>query len=101
MLKAISLQNNQYIIDTDGAVYFQSYDSQIAKIEKTGSVVVFNSKWNYSKTTLRHLYQYLNREIGYIDDQDKKEVIRAALASNNTRAALQKLIDNGTIVYVD
>jgi len=50
---------NQFIIETDNKIYFQSYNSIIAE--------VYNSKiyldpvyYKYSKTTSKYLYRFLN-----------------------------------------
>lgn len=40
---------NQFIITTDTAVYFQSYESIIAKKEN-GNITLYKN-WDYSKTT--------------------------------------------------
>lgn len=55
------LHINQYSIETQTAVYFQSYDSTIAKIsyENSAKVLTLGRDWNYSNTTLRHLYRWL------------------------------------------
>ena len=65
--------NNQFVVVNNGATYFQSYDSVIAKVE--GSKVTLSEDWDYSKTTLKHLYIFL-RGVG-ISVNSKKEVERA------------------------
>ena len=55
------LHINQYNIETQKAVYFQSYDSTIAKVsyENSEKVLTLGRDWNYSNITLRHLYRWL------------------------------------------
>lgn len=59
---------NQFVItDNNGYKYFQSYDSVIAKIEDDGeSRIIFLDKhlWDYSRTTVKYLAQFLRYEAG-------------------------------------
>ena len=50
---------NQFIIDTDNARIFQSYDTIIAKREND-QLVLDNGALNYSRTTSKYLYLFLN-----------------------------------------
>jgi hypothetical protein len=50
---------NQFIVKTETAVYFQSYESMIVKIE-ADKVYLDLKFWNYSKTTAKHRNQFLN-----------------------------------------
>lgn len=40
-------------------VYFQSYDSIVAALDKSNGKLVLSEYWDYSKTTKRHLYSFL------------------------------------------
>lgn len=56
---------NQFIINSpeDSARYFQSYDSIIAKI--SGDEITLDEYyWNYSRTTLKYLSQFLRHNVG-------------------------------------
>ena len=60
-MKARQFYNkNQFIIEEreKNILVFQSYDSEIIKIEN--GLVWFGRNWDYSKTTLKHLYLFLN-----------------------------------------
>ena len=48
--KVRNLALNQFIIETENAVYFQSYGSIICKIEN-GETFLDENFWDYSKTT--------------------------------------------------
>ena len=85
---------NQFRIYGEGKNIFQSYDSTIAIIEK--GMLILGLHWDYSKTTLKHLYLFLNN---YYFGIDNKKYIYEALHSNNKRKAIQNLIDNNIIVY--
>lgn len=52
---------NQYEIETDKYYIFQSYGSVIAKKERgfLGKVILDPYYWNYSRTTLKYLKQFL------------------------------------------
>ena len=65
---------NQFeIVDTDNSTMFQSYDSLIAMVRDSDSKVYLDEYyWDYSRTTLRHLYNFLS-QWGY--DLNKKKVL--------------------------
>lgn len=54
---------NQFIIRTPKAIYFQSYQSVVAKIDKNSNLIL-SENWDYSNTTRKHLYIFL-RMYGY------------------------------------
>ena len=56
---------NQYEIETDKYYIFQSYNSIIAKKERgfMGKVILDPYFWNYSRTTLKYLKQFLGTNI--------------------------------------
>ncbi len=50
---------NQFLIKDKKNLYFQSYDSLIAKYNKeTGKLTLFKD-WDYSNTTRKHLYLFI------------------------------------------
>ena len=52
---------NQFIIKTDKGNYFQSYKTIIALIENNpNKIILDNNALNYSKTTSKYLYQFLD-----------------------------------------
>jgi hypothetical protein len=55
---------NQFKVWTDGAVFFQSYNSTIAKRDFANDrVTLYNPYWDfYSATTNRYLLQFLNED---------------------------------------
>jgi hypothetical protein len=44
---------NQFVIDTDDGIYYQSYNSIIAK-RQGGKVYLDADKWDYSRTTSKY-----------------------------------------------
>lgn len=52
------LANNQFIVNTKNATYFQSYNSVVCKIDKTTNKVTLSNHWDYSVTTAKYLYKF-------------------------------------------
>lgn len=50
---------NQFIITTPKATYFQSYDSMVARYDHTNNTLYVNKNWDYSNTTRKHLYIFV------------------------------------------
>jgi len=80
---------NQFIIESTEKTVFQSYDSTIAVVE--GQSLTLGKDWDYSKTTLKHLYKFMY-EYAY-------HHYRMVMFSGNKRKEIQRLIDDGTINY--
>lgn len=66
---------NQFAIDTKNAVYFQSYNSVVAKYDYRTKKVTLGKDWDYSNTTRRHLYQFL-KYYTYCNVSSRKEVLK-------------------------
>ena len=64
---------NQFVINTEKAIYFQSYRSVVCRIDRQTKQVVLSSHWDYSTTTSKYLYKFL-RDNG-IDVYSKKDVL--------------------------
>ena len=65
---------NQFVIKTKKATYFQSYDSIICKLD--GIDIILSMNWDYSKTTMKHLYMFL-RQNGYYSLSSTKDIRKA------------------------
>lgn len=92
---------NQFVIyGGDAIVTFQSYNSIIAKIDKNGTFWLGND-WNYSKTTLKHLYLFINDYFNLLGDFTQKLFGYEFNTSKNKKAFLQKLIDNDKIIVAE
>ena len=89
---------NQFIIDTEKEITFQSYDSTIATINKKTGVLTFGKDWDYSHTTRKHLYLFLQEYEWNIEKYTYSKIFYGGFDySKNKRAFLQNLIDNKTI----
>lgn len=59
---------NHYEIETDKYYIFQSYKTIICQIDRQSPFnVVLDPKWNYSKTTLKYLKQFLKMNLSKND----------------------------------
>lgn len=88
---------NQFLIKGDNGTIFQSYESTIANINKDGILKLF-ADWDYSHTTIKHLYLFLN-DYSYLLNYETRCEVNDALNSSNKRKAIQKLIDKKLIKY--
>lgn len=70
---------NQFVIKTENAIYFQSYNSVICKLD--GINIILSRNWDYSNTTRKHLYIFF-RQNGYYNLSSAKEV-RDAIKNGN------------------
>ncbi len=96
-MKVRQLENkNQFIMENDKEIIFQSYDSIIAIVNKKSGVIVLGRDWDYSKTTMKHLYIFIDSELPY--NENLKELFNTKY-SNSRRKAIQQLIDNNKIQY--
>lgn len=81
---------NQFEIVTNKATYFQSYNSVVAKIDRNGKVIL-SSYWDYSNTTMKHLYIFLR-------DHNKEHLLHNW--SNRSKAdSIRKAIANKVVGY--
>lgn len=74
---------NQFILEGDNKVVFQSYQSIICVIDydKQGADrITLGHDWDYSKTTSKYLYQFLNDFAGM--DANRKS-LTAAIANRD------------------
>lgn len=91
MIKVSNFYNkNQFLIEDDEKLIFQSYDSTVAILEN--GQLILGKNWDYSNTTLRHLYKFL-------EDYYYTQPIYEGLHTNNKKQAIQQLIDIGYIKY--
>jgi len=51
---------NQFVLKHNNMIYFQSYDSLIAAYNKNNNDIILGCDWDYSNTTRKHLYIFLN-----------------------------------------
>ena len=90
--------NNQFIMNDEKKIVFQSYDSIIAVIDKKSGEIVFGNDWDFSNTTRKHLYLFLNDYKYAIDYFQYCKIFHGGFDdSKNKRQFLQNLIDQKII----
>lgn len=84
---------NQFVMwDDNGNVYFQSYNSLIAKWD--GERLLLGRDFDYSVTTVKYLHQWIVKFVGYRFNCEVLEYKKSSYAGK-----LQAMIDDGKIDY--
>ena len=92
-MKVRQLENkNQFIMEDNEKAIFQSYNSIVAIYNKKTNTLTFGKNWDYSHTTLKHLYIFINQYCCIAQTSDFYK-------TNNKRKYLQSLIDKNIIQY--
>lgn len=79
--------NNIILKDDKGILYLFSYNSKIAEYDTKKDILTLFKDWNYSNTTLKYLYRFIN--FYYYDLTD----------INNKKALINKMIEQKKIKY--
>ena len=95
-MKARNIQTNQIVMEDDKKIIFQSYESIIATYDKKKESLTLGRRWDYSKTTSRWFYVFIDDILPY--NENTKEIIQTKNETNRKKA-IQKLIDNKKIKY--
>jgi hypothetical protein len=84
---------NQFTIHNEGVSYFQSYNSLIAKYTCVDGnmVLTLGSDWDYSVTTLKYLYIWLDENCWSLYHNLEKK--------KSGKSTIQNAIDCGKIKY--
>lgn len=90
---------NQFIIEHNGIIWFQSYDSIIAKLEDNKLILGYN--WDYSTTTSKYLYEFIKEYCYYIKDNNGESIGYVLNNSSNKRLYVNRLIQTGRIDLLD
>ena len=75
---------NQFIIVTDDGYYMQSYDSVVVHYNRRDNVLTLGYDWNYSKTTLKYVEQFIDEYTTY---------------GKMTKAEIQQAINENVFLY--
>ena len=89
---------NQFLIKGQSGITFQSYKSTIANIDRNGDLTLF-ADWDYSKTTLKHLYLFIHDYFCKLN-YNTRDLLIDLEYSKNKRDFLQKLIDSKKLTYI-
>lgn len=87
------VHSNQFRLYGQGKNILQSYNSKVVEIDcvGTGVKITLGRDWDYSTTTSKHVYMFLEEYVPYY-------IINFS-GVNNKRAYINKLIKNGVIGY--
>ena len=50
---------NQTLIETEEAIYLQSYKSIVAKYDKETKIIYLGYDWDYSRTTMKYVKMFI------------------------------------------
>lgn len=97
----ILTHENKYIeIKHDGILYLASYDSIVAAYDSENETLTLGKAWDYSATTMKHIYKFITDNCDGIKDNDGIVHITWLLQeSKNKKQLLNDLINNGVIKY--
>lgn len=70
---------NQFIITDDDNINitFQSYNSKIAKLDKQKNILTIYTDYNYSQTTLKHFYKFIDDFVYQVNISDSKNKLES------------------------
>ena len=83
---------NQYVIKVDTLVCFQSYESLIAVFDTATGILILGCDFDYSQTTLKHLYKFIEVYCSY-------EIASIIYNATNKKKAIYNAIKSGVILY--
>ncbi len=90
---------NQFLINDymNGILVFQSYNTTIYEYDYNNNKLTITSAWDYSKTTSKYFYQFINNQVYGILDMDGVALWQGLQNAKNKKAYILKLIDKGII----
>ena len=75
-MRVVDIANNQFEVYTDEGVYFQSYDSVVAfKPNNSEEKIRVGVDWDYSRTTMKYVGQFLGQNTAKTRKDITDEVI--------------------------
>jgi len=75
-MRVVEVANNQFEVYTDEGVYFQSYDSVVAfKPNSSEEKIRVGVHWDYSRTTMKYVGQFLGQNTSKTRKDIKDEAI--------------------------
>lgn len=84
---------NQFVINTNDGVFFQSYKSVIVYIDNEGNTYLDENKWDYSTTTGKYRNIFLNEKKRETEKKIKEGTYR--LYDLNSNDAINHAFFNG------
>lgn len=89
---------NQFILENDKQLIYQSYHSIIAVYDKQKDKLTLGRDWDYSTTTSKYLYKFIDTYFYYMNSK-YKELSKELCNTNNKINTIKKAIKNGLIEF--
>lgn len=100
-MRITTLANNQAVYEDRFSCAFCSYGTEIAQYKRSEIELKFTPAWNYSHTTTKYLYKFLDEYVIPMADKKISDLVESCLNSSNKRKAFQDAIDKGLIKLVE
>lgn len=85
---------NHFTKENENEIILQSYESDVARIDKKNNILELGIDWDYSRTTLKNLYLFI---ADYVNTLINSKEISKIFTMKNKKEYLQKLIDKKEI----
>ena len=92
------LAPNQIKVTTNNKIVFQSYESIVLEYDNKADRITLGKDWSYSKTTLKHLYNFGFSQLP-VTSGSHDFICICQSKNKNKRQEIQELIDNNIIKY--
>ena len=76
---------NQFIIYAGDEIYFQSYATVIACVNSDGELILCDGALDFSKTTNKYLYKFINEFTSYSADFINRKNIEKEISAGNIK----------------
>ena len=92
-MKVREMKRNAYVIENfeTQEVILQSYNSTVAILDRESGIVTLGRHWDYSVTTLKHVYQFL--------EEYSPSMPYALCESRTKKRSIEKLIKHNYVFY--
>lgn len=86
---------NHFTREDESEIILQSYESDVARIDKKSNILEFGVDWDYSRTTLKNLYLFIADYVNIL--QNSKDISKTFTVSNK-KEYLKKLLKSKKII---
>lgn len=86
---------NHFTREDASEIILQSYESDVARIDKKSNILEFGVDWDYSRTTLKNLYLFIADYVNIL--QNSKDISKTFTVSNK-KEYLKELLKNKKIL---
>ena len=92
-MKVHVMKTNAFVIENfeTNEVVLQSYNSIVAIVDRESGITTLGRHWDYSVTTLKHVYQFL--------EEYQPNLPYSILNSRTKKRSVENLIKDGFVFY--